>query len=417
MIQFGVLVVLALLGGSPALTSTASRRVDQPMLQQLAAVQDTSYGCLRCHADKRRSFMQGVHSERDIQCHNCHGGDPRAVDTGPAHRGSRFDPASKTDIARLCSSCHSDPDQMRQYGLPAGEMAEFRTSRHGQVLFQGNADAPTCTDCHDAHTILRATDARSTIHPANIPATCAKCHDDAAMMQKYGLPVDQFERYRQGAHGIAVLESGNLAAPTCIGCHGSHSALPPKSTEISTVCDRCHVLLGGEFHDSPHGVASRSGAMPGCLGCHRNHGTDVAAPEDIATLCTTCHASDSNAARVGVEIQTEVMNARQELQRADAAIEELALAGRRVTDARFRYRSAFTAWGEMKKAQHSLNTATLGDLGRQVSSISREIRETAEATAEHRWEHRVLLFPVWFLALSAIALVGYRLLTLRRREP
>jgi hypothetical protein len=140
-------------------------------------------------------------------------------------------------------------------------MAEFQTSRHGQVLFQGNTDAPTCTDCHDAHIVLRRTDARSSVHPTNIPATCAKCHENAAMMQKYGLPTDQFERYSESAHHSALFENGNLAAPTCIGCHGSHSALPPKATEISTVCDRCHVLLGTEFHDSPHGRAARAGAI------------------------------------------------------------------------------------------------------------------------------------------------------------
>ncbi|NIR46818.1 MAG: hypothetical protein GWN99_20615, partial [Gemmatimonadetes bacterium] len=41
---------------------------------------DTTYGCVICHADKRRAFLQGTHSERGIRCHDCHGGDPRAVE-------------------------------------------------------------------------------------------------------------------------------------------------------------------------------------------------------------------------------------------------------------------------------------------------------------------------------------------------
>ena len=46
-------------------------------------------------------------------------------------------------------------------------------------------------------------------------------------MAKYGEPIDQYERYRTGAHGIGVFEKRNFASPTCIGCHGSHAALPP----------------------------------------------------------------------------------------------------------------------------------------------------------------------------------------------
>jgi predicted CXXCH cytochrome family protein len=406
--------VLAALSGAGGVGTTGS--VATLDLSSLPAVQDTAYGCLRCHIDKRRSFTQGVHADRDIRCHDCHGGNPQAIETEPAHRGLLFDAGNKVAVARHCSSCHSDPDQMRQYGLPIGEMAEFRASRHGQVLFQGNTDAPTCTDCHDAHIILRRTDARSSVHPANVPATCARCHEDEAMMGKYGLPTDQFALYREGAHGVAVFDDANFAAPTCIGCHGSHSALPPKATEISTVCDRCHVLLGTEFHDSPHGIAARRGEIPGCLACHENHGTQVAGPEEITTLCTGCHAADSPEAAVGAGIQTEVMRARDELQRAEHAIEEMARQGRRVADARFRYRTAFTAYREIAKAQHSLNMDLLADLRRQVSSTTGEIIETAEASNERRWEHRLLLFPIWFLTLAAVTLAVYGLRTSGRRE-
>jgi predicted CXXCH cytochrome family protein len=408
-----IVAVLSLIGGAGSSTSEFESVV---VVWQVPAVQDTAYGCLLCHADKRRSFTQGVHSDRDIRCHDCHGGNPRSAETEPAHRGMRFDVSNKSAVARHCSSCHSDPDQMRQYGLPAGEMAEFRTSRHGQVLFQGNTDAPTCTDCHDAHIVLRRTDARSSVHPTNIPATCAKCHENAAMMQKYGLPTDQFARYSESAHYSALFENGNLAAPTCIGCHGSHSALPPKATEISTVCDRCHVLLGTEFHDSPHGRAARAGAIPGCLACHENHGTRVPAPEEMSALCTSCHTADSPAAAVGVSIQVEVTRARDELQLVQRDIEAMARQGRRVADARFRYRTAFTAYSEIAKAQHRLDVDMVADLRRQVSSIASDIRETAEASEERRWEHRLLLFPVWFLTLAAVVLALFKLGTLRKPE-
>jgi len=144
--------------------------------QEPPAQLDSTYGCLACHADKRAAFNQGVHAERGIKCVDCHGGDPRATALPAAHRGNFSGPVSKVATVTLCGSCHSDPNMMRPFGLRSGEVAEFRTSRHGILLLrQRNDDAPTCTDCHDAHTILRPDDARSNVHPTNIVHTCARC--------------------------------------------------------------------------------------------------------------------------------------------------------------------------------------------------------------------------------------------------
>ena len=100
-------------------------------------------------------------------------------------------------------------------------------------------------------------DARSNTHPTNIPATCARCHEDAAMMGKYRLPTDQFTRFRRSAHGIALFDEQNFASPSCVGCHGTHSALPPSVTEIANVCGRCHVLVSQSFDAGPHAQAAR----------------------------------------------------------------------------------------------------------------------------------------------------------------
>jgi hypothetical protein len=58
----------------------------------------------------------------------------------------------------------------------------------------------------------------------------------------------------------------------------------------------------------------------------------------------------------------------------------------------------------------------LADLRRQVTSTTGEIIETAEASEERRWEHRLLLFPIWFLTLSAVALAIYGLRTPAKSE-
>jgi hypothetical protein len=382
---------------------------------QQSVIQDSTYGCIVCHADKRRAFAQGAHAERGIRCHDCHGGDPAQYEVAPAHRGRFLGSPTKLETVRLCMSCHSDPDQMRQYGLPADQLAEFRTSRHGHLLLeQGNTDAPTCTDCHEAHTIRPANDARSMVFPSNIPGTCAHCHENRDVMAKYDLPTDQLSLYKEGAHGRAIFETRNFAAPTCIGCHGSHAALPPAVTEIAHVCGNCHALMAEAFYAGPHGGPSLEGQLPGCLACHTSHGTVRIPSEEIVSLCGGCHSGDDGVAGRAAEIVEQLQRAQAELAAAREAIDEMTATGRSVADEEFRYLSAYTAYREFARAQHSLDLDELEELGRQVRSNTGIINSTAEVYAEERWEHKLILVPVWFLTLSAVALAWFKLRELRR---
>ncbi len=379
-----------------------------PQQQQVRI--DPEYSCVVCHTEKRRAFLLGVHSERGIRCHDCHGGDPTAFDREPAHSGVDFlGGLDKFDTVELCTACHSDPNQMRQYGLPVGQLAEFRTSRHGQLLLeQRDKNAPTCSDCHDSHTILPPNDARSNVYPTNIVRTCARCHQDAALMDGYGIPGNQVGEHRQSAHGVALFEEQNFAAPTCVDCHGSHAALPPQVVQIADVCGQCHVLVRRAFYEGPHGDAALAGTLPGCTACHSNHGTEEVPPDQIAATCANCHTADSPAALIGEEIQDGVVHATEDLRGAEEAIHEMVRAGRRVGDIEFRYETAHTAYLQVNQVQHNLNLDVLEELTRQVSSISRDIRGAEEVAAEHRWEHKLLLIPVWFLALSATVLAWFK---------
>jgi hypothetical protein len=379
---------------------------------------DPEYSCVVCHTDKRRAFLLGAHSERGIRCHDCHGGDPRAFERATAHTGANYiGSPDKIRTVQLCASCHSDPDRMRQYGLPAGQLAEYRTSRHGRLLLeQRDFDAPTCTDCHDAHMILPPNDARSNVYPTNIAATCARCHEQAALMAKYGLTTDQVTTHRASTHGVALYEKENFAAPTCVGCHGSHAALPPAVSQIGNVCGQCHVLVRRAFDAGPHGAAARAGVLPGCTACHSNHGTERVHPERVAATCLNCHDTEEPAALAGVEIQEQVTRASEDLRSAEEAILELTRAGQQVSDVEFRYQSALTSYMQMAQTQHSLGLETLEDLSRQVASISRDVRAAAEVSAEQRWEHRLILILIWFLALSAIILSWFKLRVLLKGE-
>jgi hypothetical protein len=371
---------------------------------------ETSYGCLVCHAEKRRAFVEGVHSEWGIRCHDCHGGNPVALEVEPAHAGEYVGAPDKLQTVAICSKCHSDPDQMRQYGLPSDQFTELRTSRHGQLLEVGNQDAPTCSDCHDPHTTLPSTDARSATFPTNIPKTCGRCHTDAAMMEPYGLAIDQLEEFQQSTHGRAIFEDGNFAAPSCIGCHGSHAALPPGVGEIANVCGRCHIDVRQALASGPHGGSADTGnVLLGCTACHTNHGTETVDSEMIAETCMHCHAEGDRATMIGEQIEEMAVRTEHDMESAREAIGELGEAGRQTSDARFLYRGALTEFRQIARVQHGLDMEHLTDLELKVSSFTKSIEASAEVAAEERWEHRLLLIPLWFFALSIAVLAHFRL--------
>jgi hypothetical protein len=158
------------------------------------------------------------------------------------------------------------------------------------------------------------------------------------------------------------------------------------------------------------------GSIAGCTACHSNHGTERVAPSQIAATCTNCHPEGGPAAALGLEIQDDVAHATEELHTAREAIDNLVRAGRQTADAEFRYMAAQTAYAQIAEIQHNLDLERLEDLSLQVTSISRDIRAVEEVAAEERWEHKLILIPVWFLALSGVVLAWFKLRGLSGRE-
>lgn len=400
--------------GASATASPATAAVPQPDGWQPAAA-DAGNRCLVCHAAQREAATVGVHSENGVRCVDCHGGNAAARTREEAH-GSGFTGAlDKAAVARLCGSCHSDPNRMREYGLPTGQLAEFRTSRHGQLLFERhNVDAPTCTDCHGTHIIYPPYDARSRVYAKNIPTTCAHCHANPQLMQKYGLRTDQLEQFRASAHGVTLFEEQDFAAPTCVACHGAHSALPPTRTEVASVCGNCHQLVAQAFNAGPHGVAARAGRIDGCLACHGNHSTQRIGDDSVSAMCDRCHARDTKLHQVGVDLQRRMSHASADMRSAERALVRLTASGQRMSDARFRYQSALTWYLQIAQVQHGLDLDRVETLEGRVSAGSIELDRMATSSEETRWEHKLILLPLWFLTLSAVALAWLTLRALHR---
>ena len=94
-------------GIGPAHVTDAPHRIgtsaSEAMPQETGEI-DRNYGCLICHADKRRAFLLGVHSDRNVRCHDCHGGDPDAFEMPAAHAGDFRGSLDKLATVEVCSS-------------------------------------------------------------------------------------------------------------------------------------------------------------------------------------------------------------------------------------------------------------------------------------------------------------------------
>ena len=118
--------------------------------------------CGSCHQGIQRQYDEGIHGTL------FRNGDNRApvcIDCHSAHniRLAELE-TTRLGVLKECGSCHLESRET------------FRDTYHGQVTNLGFARIATCADCHRAHDIHPAKDARSTVSAQGRSATCQKCH-------------------------------------------------------------------------------------------------------------------------------------------------------------------------------------------------------------------------------------------------
>ena len=128
--------------------------------------------CSACHQAEAAQYWADVHGTGAVRdaaaaapprtpsptCVDCHQG--HAV-RNPADSASHF------AFAETCTQCHP------AYG------ATFRENYHGQATRVGSARAALCANCHTAHAVYPASDARSSVSAGRRLATCRRCHASA----------------------------------------------------------------------------------------------------------------------------------------------------------------------------------------------------------------------------------------------
>ncbi len=208
--------------------------------------------CASCHSSEGRDYARGVHGQEKSHgnssapdCGTCHGAAHEAV--------SPESEAFRKNVPDTCGMCHSDVAD------------QYKSSVHGKALASGVTSAPVCTDCHGEHSILRPSNAASTVNPNHIRDTCGQCHGNVNLSRRFGLPSDRMTTFDASFHGLAAAE-GSQTVANCSSCHGIHNILSsddPKSMinakNLPTTCGKCHPGAGTRFALGPiHAVEGKS---------------------------------------------------------------------------------------------------------------------------------------------------------------
>jgi hypothetical protein len=322
---------------------------------------DSARKCLACHTGKKivKTFENGesldavvnfekyqtsVHSH--LSCSECH---PDFVSDEHPQRRFRSLQQYRIKSSRVCRKCHMD-EQMKAKPIHAHL---FDKETQGM--------SPICTDCHRAHEIQPTMGGRVY---TNEKQYCQGCHDKEIRMDfrdgesmpllmdhskltesvhnklscsdcHYGFSSEEhpernfktrrdytiassetckrchFDKYTKTLESIhfAMLSQGNLKAPVCTDCHGSHdvSYVIHERAFNAKRCQKCHSEIYDIYAKSIHGTAlfnELNQDVPVCIDCHKAH--DIRNPltleyhEMIPEMCSNCHANKKIVGKYGL---------------------------------------------------------------------------------------------------------------------
>jgi len=181
------------------------------------------------------NFAKSVHDQ--IGCTGCHSdvdlaSHPPEKKEIPSARGFSI------TMTQVCRGCHTD------------KFEQWQTSVHAALVRSSNPAAPVCTDCHNAHAVIKG--AAESV--GQIP--CQKCHTDI------------YQAYLGSMHGQARAKNPDSGAPICSDCHSAHAVKPTALGEgPSAACANCHGDLQ-EKHATWLPNTALHFAVVSCPACH-----------------------------------------------------------------------------------------------------------------------------------------------------
>jgi predicted CXXCH cytochrome family protein len=327
---------------------------------------DETKQCLGCHSKQgiiihfrngeseiarinARQFRLSAHGS--ISCSSCH------TDFSAKSHPTRVFKSSKLyriHLSRTCRHCHSD-NQLQSRPVHIALLEKEREgapfpctdchSAHAMRPVGGGkllkSESDYCMKCHTRHlnmifrddeTISLAVDEanlRASVHNA---LSCSDCHFGFSSNEhpertfgtrrNYQIASSQtcrrchFDKYSETLESIhfAQLNQGNLKAPVCIDCHGSHSIQKGRTEKLLSArrCEKCHQMIFSTYVASVHGKAlteENNQDVPICVDCHKAHAVRnplaLEYRENIPEMCGNCHANKEIIGKYG--LSTEVL--------------------------------------------------------------------------------------------------------------
>jgi cytochrome b subunit of formate dehydrogenase len=137
--------------------------------------------CGHCHTKESREYLESIHGTAMQQgaadspvCTDCHGEHLIRAPQDPRS------PVSVAKVSETCARCHGVARIARRYDIPTNRVETYFSTYHGLAARGGSTVVANCASCHGDHLILPASDPRSSVNKANLPATCGKCHPGAS---------------------------------------------------------------------------------------------------------------------------------------------------------------------------------------------------------------------------------------------
>ncbi len=420
----------------------------QPASEQ--AAEESS--CVQCHSngdvwDKdqlryfitAKDFTDDIHWQSGLRCPDCHGGDAKSFEVTAAHsKDAGFKSVkSPSDVPPFCGNCHANVEFMRHYqpSPRTDQLREYWTSGHGIALkTKGDTKVATCISCHGKphgsaadrveHGILAIDNLASPVYRTRVAKTCAHCHADANLMAGYefhGHPLghEQYAHWRESVHGRALMDNGDLSAPTCNNCHGNHGAVPPTVTSVANACGTCHGRIAELFNGTKMKHRFEEEKLPGCATCHTahqiQHPTEKMVGMQAGTFCVRCHKNGRYGATLaGATAAREIRQGLDELKRR-IALAQTTLAragdlGMEVSQPEFELHKAVSSLTNARTLVHSFAVTPVAAALAQGEKVTTDVQGKAEkALREHRFRR------VWLAAslVPILVVIGMLLLYIR----
>jgi predicted CXXCH cytochrome family protein len=376
--------------------------------------------CLDCHSQQgppfginADEFSSSIHAQKGLMCTSCHGGDSTSDDmTQAMGEAAGFKGhIERAQIPALCGKCHSDAAYMRGFNpsLRTDQLSQYKTSVHGQRLAKGDTHVAVCTDCHTAHNIRPPNDPVSTVYPTNVAKTCARCHANADYMKEYKIPTNQYALYTTSVHYDELMVQGDVSAPTCSTCHGSHGAAPPGVASVENVCSTCHVVQQETFDSGPHKAAFAAMNVAACIACHTNHGIQTPTDAMIGTgkgaICVTCHSDGEPGYTAAGKMHADLVKLNGEIKRSDQVLSRAEAAGVEVGEAQLSLNGAQDALTKARVAIHSVRPEVVDqDVQAGLKVTEKTYKAGLAAIAESKYRRTGLTVSLIAIVFVLIAL-------------